>query len=494
MIKAVNITYSYTDSPLFVDGNFTVGTGNKVGLVGPNGAGKSTLFSLILGKYELDKGKIIIDGTIGFVPQEVKYDPIMENASSIREYIDPENTKADYQLNKMLAGLELQSLPLSSPPQQLSGGQKTKLALLRALVQEPDILLLDEPTNFVDIDGKKWVMHFLSYYPKTLLLISHDLKLLDAHINKVIAIDPLTKKIDEFNGNYTSYIAVKKQRDELVKRQIIMEQKHLIQMKKGLIKMARYTSEKGVRQRTNLKKRIQKIQLALPDMPQEIRGIKCKMMEPAWMGETPIIVKNISKSYDDALVLDNISFSIQRFERIVLVGPNGVGKSTLIKILMGITERDSGEIIKDEKLKVGYYSQEFETFDMEKTVLDTINEFAPQTSEAFIRPLLARFMFRGRKIFQPVKTLSGGEKTRLSLAMLLLRDFNLLILDEPTTYLDVLSQRIILEALKQYKGTMLLVSHTETFIKELKPTKALLLPENRLIEWSDDLLDKVGEM
>ena len=494
MIKAVNITYSYTDVPLFVDGNFTVGTGNKVGLVGPNGAGKSTLFSLIMGKYELDKGKLVTDGSIGFVPQEVKYDPIMESAVSIRDYVDPENLHEDYQLEKMLAGLELHSLALSSPPQQLSGGQKTKLALLRALVQEPDILLLDEPTNFVDVDGKKWVMHFLAHYPKTLLLISHDLKLIDVYIDKVIAIDPLTKKIDEFNGNYTTFVAVKKQRDELARRHIMMEQKHLIQMKKGLEKMARYTSEKGVRRRTNLKRRIQKIQLSLPDMPQEIRGIKCKMMEPAWMGETPFIIKNLCKSYDDNPVLDNVSFSIRRFERIVLVGPNGVGKSTLIKILMGILEKDSGEIIPDEKVKIGYYSQEFETFDMEKTVLDTINEFAPQTNESFIRPLLARFMFQGRKVFQPVKTLSGGEKTRLSLAMLLLRDFNLLILDEPTTYLDVLSQRIILEALKQYKGTMLLVSHTETFIKELKPTKALLMSENKLVEWSDDLLDKVNEM
>lgn len=494
MIKATNIGFSYTDIPLFTGGNFTIGRGVKAAIVGPNGAGKSTLFNLILGTHELDQGEITTVGTIAYVPQEVKYDINMDKATTVRQYIDPSSEHHDFQLEQMMSGLELKSLSLTSAPKNLSGGQKTKLALIRALLIEPDNLLLDEPTNFVDIAGKKWVMNVLSRYPHTLLLISHDIRLLDEYIGKVIALNPRAKTIEEYKGNYTKYLAIKKQQDDLLKRTIITEQKHLKQMKKSLVKMARYTSDKGVRQRTQLKKRIQKIEVNLPPLPAEIRGIRFKLLEPARVGELPIIVKNVSKRFGDNEVLSDLSFSIMRDERIAILGHNGVGKSTLIKIIMGLLEPDNGQIIRDDKLKVGYYSQEFESFDMDISVLDTIHKFSPATNESYIRPLLARFLFRANKIFQKVGSLSGGEKTRLSMAMLLVKDFNFLVLDEPTTYLDILSQRIILEALKEYRGTMLLVSHTEEFVKELRPSKALLLPENTLVDWSNDLLEKVSEV
>lgn len=493
MIKADNISFSYTDIPLFTGASFTVGDGMKVGVVGPNGAGKSTLFNILLKKLDIDGGSLEITGSVEIVPQEVKHDPLMEASDTVRKYLDTDGLWSDFDLETMLRGLELTTLSIYSSPRNLSGGQKTKLALARALLARPDTLLLDEPTNFLDVEGKQWVMNFLSHYPHTLLLISHDLKLMDKYIDKVIALNPQTRTLDEYNGTYSTYITVKKQQEDVLKRQIITEQKHLKHMKKGLERMKRNKSKKGVRQRTLLRKRIQKIQDALPELPKEMRTMKFRLRDPAWIGEAPIIAKHLYKSYGDTQVLNDVSLTILRYQKIALIGPNGVGKSTLIKILMDRLQPDKGTVLKDEKLKVGYYSQEFETFDMEKTIIQAMQE-RTQEPESLIRSLLGGFLFSGNKIYQPIGTLSGGEKTRLSIAMLLIKDYNLLILDEPTTYLDVLSQRIILEALKRYKGSMLIVSHTEDFIRELQPTRAMLLPENRVVDWSDDLLDRVSDI
>lgn len=490
MIRATDISFSYTDVPLY-RGSFAVVDNTKVGIVGPNGAGKSTLFKLLMKMESLDSGTLEVEGSIGYVPQEVKRDPEMEKVFDIRSYIDPYSKKFDFELRKMLDGLELENLLLEGSMMNLSGGQKTRLALARALLLEPDILLLDEPTNFLDKAGKKWVMNFLSNYPKTLLLVSHDLKLMDHAIDKVIALNPLDKTIEEYIGNYTNYIKVKKQKEDLLKRQIVTEQKHISHMKEGLIKMARFKSEKGVRARIRLKRRIEKLEANLPPLPKEIKRIKFKLSDPAWIGEMPIIAKNISKSFGEESVLEDVSLSIKRYERIALIGPNGVGKSTFIKIIMGLIQPDEGTLIPDEKLKIGYYSQEFENFDMEKTIMETVQK-QTDVGERYTRPLLARFLFSGDKVYQKVGSLSGGEKTRLSIALLLLKDYNMLILDEPTTYLDVLSQRVLLEALKQYKGTLLIVSHTEEFIQELKPSRALILPENKIVPWSDDWLEQVS--
>jgi ATP-binding cassette subfamily F protein 3 len=493
MIKATNLSYSYGITHVFDSMSFSIGENVKVGLVGPNGAGKSTLFRLISKKDTPDAGAITTIGTVEEVPQEVKNDIILESSKTVKEYIDKTNKKEEYELKTILNGLELDEISLDQSPVHLSGGQKTRLAICRALINEADILLLDEPTNFLDTEGKKWVMNFLKNYPKTLIVISHDLKLLDSAIDKILAINTFTKKIDEYTGNYSKYLKLKEEKEARLKREIISEQKHIKQMEAGLIKMARFTSDKGVRQRMNLKRRIAKAKENLPPLPQEVRVIKLKLPDPAWIGEAPIIAKNIYKSYEDKEVLKGISFTLLRGERIALLGPNGAGKSTLIKILLGNLNADDGTIMKDEKINIGYYSQEFEVFDLEKTVFDTVSEKS-KLGEGVIRPLLARFLFQGNKIFQEVGTLSGGEKTRLSIALLLLKNYNVLILDEPTTYLDVLSQRIILEALKSYKGSMIVVSHTQEFITELQPQKAILLPEHRFELWKEELVHKISEI
>lgn len=493
MIKATKISYSYGSEPLFENASFSVGNNIKAGLVGPNGAGKSTLFKLIRGVDSVVVGKLETSGKIGYVPQEVKTDEVLDNAKAIREYIDPHSKKEEYELETMLHGLELQKISLSSPPQKLSGGQKTKLAILRALIDEPDILLLDEPTNFLDTDGKIWIMSFLSTYPKTLLMVSHDLELLDKHIDKVISINPYTRTVEEYKGNYTTYKKLKKEHDALLKRKIINEQKHIKHMEQGLIKMQRFTSKKGVRQRTVLKRRIERLKENLPELPKEIQRIKMTLPDPSPTGELPIAAYGVTKLFHDELILADVSLSLRKKERVALLGPNGAGKSTFIKILIGSLLPDSGEVVRDSNLSIGYYSQEFETFDPEHTLFEVMEEKS-SWNEGKIRPFLARFNFQRDKIFQKISTLSGGEKTRLSIALLMVQDHNLLILDEPTTYLDVLSQRIILDALKEYKGAMLFVSHTEEFVEELQPSRVLLLPENKVTYWLPELSEKVSEI
>ena len=491
MIRATNITFGWGEEPLFEGASFIVGKNQKVGLVGPNGAGKSTLLKLILGIETQKEGKIEVLGEIGYVPQEVSRDKYLETALNIRSYVDPENKKKDFEIFKMFAGLEL-NINLGMDLKNLSGGQKTKLALARAMIAEPDILLLDEPTNFMDIAGKIWVTNFLSNYPNTLILISHDLELMDQSIDKVLSINSQTRKIDEFKGNYKKAMKLKNEKESLMKRQIIAEEKHIKRLEKAVEMMRqRNKSKKGVRARVILQRRVERLKEALPELPAEVRKIKVSLPEPANVGELVIRAINISKSFADHEVLTNINFSIHRGERIALIGPNGSGKSTLIKILTDRIQEDSGEVIKNPSLKYGYYSQEFESFDFNKSLAQTIMDDCLK-DERFVRPFLGRYMFFGNKIYQKIGSLSGGEKTRLSIARLTADNFNLLILDEPTTYLDVISQKVILEALKEYKGAMLVVSHTEEFIKDLNPSRALILPENRFVFWSDDLLEKIS--
>ena len=481
MILAKNISYSYSRLDVYNDSSFSISKGEKVALVGPNGAGKSTLFKLLMREDHVMDGNLQIIGKVGYVPQEVKHDPILESALDIHTYLDPEFKKQEYELMIMLNSLEVNA-ELTDTPSKLSGGQRTKLALLRSIIEEPDILLLDEPTNFLDIEGKRWIMEFLSDYPNTLIVISHDISLLDQYINKVIAINPLTKRIEEYKGNYSKYVQLKGNHDEMIKRKFENSQREITRMKKSLHKMARMSSEKGARARASVQTRIDRMTDALPELPKELAHIKFTLPEPIHTGELPIIARNINKSYGEDNVLSDVSLSIRRGERIALYGPNGAGKSTFIKILMGRITPDSGEIIKDEKLNIGYYSQEFETFDFSKTILETV-EATCNLPITQTRPVLSKFNFMRERIYQTVGTLSGGEKTRLSIALLMLHGYNLLILDEPTTYLDIQSQKIILEALKSYRGAMLFVSHTEEFVEGLTPSRIMLLPENKIKYW-----------
>lgn len=487
MLRVTNLTFGFAGKLLYEKASFVVGKGQKIGLVGPNGSGKSTLLSIIMGEEDDYRGKVEVLGKVTLVPQEIKYDPVMDKAKSVREYVDPEGTLENFEIYKMFKGLEL-DVPLEENPKSLSGGQKTKLALARALFQKPDLLLLDEPTNFMDKAGKTWVMKFLSDYEGTVIVISHDLELMDKAIDKVLAIDPNKASIDTYKGTYSDHVRLKKEKEEIVRKQFAIKSRHLKRMEEGYRKLGKYDPK-----RTIWRHRIERERLALPSIPPELKGIKIKLPEPKKVGELLIKATNISKSYGDLDVLKSIDFTTLRGDKIALIGANGSGKSTLIKILMGVEGPDSGEVFKNTDLSIGYYSQEFESFDFDKQV---INVFCEKTNRDidFARKFLGRYLFANQKVFQKVATLSGGEKTRLSIAILTGTDNNLLVLDEPTTYLDVMSQRIILEALKTYEGTMVFVSHTPEFVKELKPNKAFIFPEQKMVLWDEELLDRASEI
>lgn len=492
-IRVNDLSFSYGEKPLLTESNFRIEDGQKVGLVGENGTGKSTLLKLFMGEENPDEGNIEVNGTMELVPQEVKRDPILDSAESVMSYVNPEGKVEEHEIRKLFAGLGISEIDLDSKPQDYSGGVKTKFALARALFKEPDILLLDEPTNFMDIEGKSWVMGLLAQYPKTLILISHDLGLMDQAIDRVIYINKHKHKIEEYKGNYSQYKRLQKEAEELLKRKVEAEAKHIKSMEKGYKKIQGYTSKKGVKVKVKLKERIRLAKENLPDLPPAVKSIKIQLPEPARSGEILVTARSISKSFGDLQVIKDLNFAIRREERIALLGPNGVGKSTLIKLLIGQIKPDKGVVEWNPMNKLGYYSQEFEDFDMEKSVLNLFMEKC-ERMESFCRPFLGKFNFLANKVHQKVGTLSGGEKTRLSIAMLCSTDANFLILDEPTTYLDVLSQRVILDALKAYKGTMIIVSHTEDFIKELKPDKVFLMPEAKMDFWIPEYEAVVGEV
>ncbi|TSC90174.1 MAG: ABC transporter-like protein [Microgenomates group bacterium Gr01-1014_5] len=489
MISVQNLSFSYGGHIVFDDISLLVNDNQKVGLVGPNGAGKSTLLGLISQNQQTDIGRVQVVGSIASVPQEIKHDPALDNSSSIRAYLDPEHEHYDFEVTKFLKGLELSRLNLTDSAKLLSGGQKTRLAIIRALLAEPDILILDEPTNYLDTKGKKWVMDFISTYQKSIIIVSHDLSLLDHSIDKILFINAHTKKIEEYKGTYAQFLKLREEKINLTKKQHKASAAHIQSMQEGL-----RMGTQSVKQRIQLQKRIEREKEKLPELPREAAGLKnIRLPEPTRGGQIPLSVNHISKSYGDNKILDNVNFYLERGEKLALIGKNGAGKSTLVKILVGLESPDSGEVVRDVNLKLGYYSQEHEVFDFAETVIKTIQN-ACHLNDGHIRSILGKFMFSEQKIYQTVGTLSGGEKTRLAIALLVLQDYNLLVLDEPTTYLDVLSQRIILEALKEYKGAMIIVSHTEEFIKELAPSRVLLLPENRIDHWHDEYLAKVGEV
>lgn len=486
MLQVTDLAFGYGEKPLYEGVNFRVSKGQKIGLVGPNGSGKSTLLGIIRGEEHGFTGKVKLEGTISLVPQEIKHDAIMESSKSVRAYVDPENIFQDFEINKMFKGLEL-NVTLDHDPKTLSGGQKTKLALARALFQNPDILLLDEPTNFMDTNGKKWVMRFLAEYQGAVIVISHDLELMDTAIDKILAVTPYNGKIEEYKGSYSDYVKLKEDKEKNLKKELEIKMRHLKRTEE------RYNNSRAVATKSILRRKVEREKENLPEVPQEIRKFSIKLPEPKRIGEVPMKAVSVKKSYGDLEVLRDVNFTILRGERIALIGSNGTGKSTFIKILMDMIKPDSGDIYRNDELSIGYYSQEFETFDFNKSVMDTFCE-ATKMNEGMARSFLGKFMFAGDKQFQRVGSLSGGEKTRLSIACLTGKNNNLLVLDEPTTYLDVLSQRIILESLKEYTGTMILVSHSPEFVKELKPTKAFLFPEQKMTYWDDELLDRIVEI
>ncbi len=532
MLQVHHISLSYGPRLVLDDVSFTVAPGEKAGLIGVNGAGKSSLLKIIAGVQESDGGHVMLPRTFGYLSQDVAHETTVSDGATVRDYIfnstgldtaiesyEVLTTKiaeasngnlpillqqfeqvqdtldslgyydADARAGQLVAGLNLGGVTLDRLVQTLSGGQKTKLALARLLFQNPDLLLLDEPTNFLDIDATGWLMEFLQDYKGALLIISHDLDLLDRSINKVLRLNEFTHKLEEYKGTYSNYVTLTGDALALMERTKAQQEREIARLRKTSEKLRGYGATR-VSQRIAVDKRIAALETSKPALPQNSRRIKIDFPVRQSSGQIVLRADHLTKSYGSREIFRNINFTLERGQRLVVIGLNGAGKTSLLRMLLDMTPINGGKVTMGDRVRIGYYAQENEGLDYSNSVLNEATDVLPEDSKR-VRGVLGRFLFSGSRVFQEVGTLSGGEKTRLALAKMVLDGPNLLVLDEPTTHLDVLSRGIIGEALGNYNGTIIAVTHDVEFVRFLKPDTLLLMPEGRIMPYAtehDELL------
>ena len=534
MLQVHGIHLAYGPRLILDDVSFTVAPGEKAGLIGVNGAGKSSLLKIIAGELEADGGNMMRPRSFGYLSQDIAHETPIAEGSTVRDFIfsatgldkaiqayedlslkiseeadrdidvllehfaqaqdDLERLgyyEADARSEELIAGLNIGGITLDRSVSTLSGGQKTKLALVRLLFQSPDLLLLDEPTNFLDIEATGWLMEFLQSYAGALLIISHDLDLLDRGINKVLRLNEFTHKLEEYRGSYSNYLTVTGDALALMERTKKQQEREVERLRKTSQRLRGYGATR-VKQRIAVDKRISVLEESKPQLPQNSRHIKIDFPVRQVSERAVVIAEGLSKRYGEREIFRHISFAVERGQRLVIVGLNGAGKTTLLRSLLGLTSLNAGEVVIGDRVRLGYYAQENEGLDYENTVLNEANAVLPTDSKR-VRGILGRFLFNGERVFQKIGTLSGGEKTRLALAKMVLDGPNLLVLDEPTTHLDAMSRNIIGEALGTYSGTIIAVTHDLEFVRHLRPDTLLLMPEGRLLPYEpkyDSLLER----
>ena len=493
MLTISQLSKSFGGRVLFENASLQVNRGDRVGLVGPNGAGKSTLFSLILGEASADEGRVSLEraATIGYLPQEsapAGDETVLELACSITPELakaqrilkttpedSPEHHAAlhvfdehnGWQLEprakRILAGLAFRTSDFERPAKALSGGWVMRAHLARLLVMEPDLLLLDEPTNHLDLESLVWFQEYLCNYPGAILMISHDREFLNALVGSIVEI--AHKRLNRYRGNWDKYVLEKAAREEQQLSAYKNQQKEIAALQEFADRF-RAKASKASQAQSKLKQidRMEKIEAPLAAQ----KTVHFSFPQPPRSGVRAITLKNVDHAYGDLVVYRGLDFQAERGQRTVLVGPNGAGKSTLIKLLSGNLPIQSGEREVGHNVKVGYFSQyRVEMLNPRSTVLESVQEMDHPPGEQVARTVLGSFLFRGDDVFKPVAVLSGGEKTRLALVKLLLDPPNLLLMDEPTTHLDVGSIDALIGALKQYEGTLIFISHDVHFIKSI---------------------------
>lgn len=505
MIDVIDLSLQFNGKYLFQNANFKISNHDKIALVGSNGAGKTTLLKVILGFQQPDSGKILKrkDLRIGYLPQDFinhsnnnlfdevfsshitlnnlkekeaelvslldiisdeneKYE-IIETLGDIHnqlEFYNEEKIKAD--IEKILIGLGFTEEDFNRKVEEFSGGWQMRIELAKILSSNNDLIMLDEPTNHLDIDTLDWLIEFLNNYTGALLVISHDKYFINSVTKKTLEI--FANKINFFKGSYDEYLIFKKEREEQLYKSYEMQQK-MIEDTKKFIEKFRYKATKAKQVQSRIKQ-LEKLEII--ELPDKENKIRIKFPKPERIPKVLLTLDNLSKYYNNKKVFDNISFSIEKNDKIAVVGPNGAGKSTLTKIILGLTEITSGKMIKSELTNIGYFSQEAtEILDSELTVWENLYYNVNDISLAQLRTLLGSFLFSDDDIEKKVKVLSGGEKNRLAICKLLLNNSNLLILDEPTNHLDVNSKEILQQALIDFEGAVLIVSHDIDFLRPI---------------------------
>ena len=513
-----NIQKSFGADVILENVSLTAEANDKIGIVGVNGAGKSTLFKIITGELSSDGGSINIpsEATLGYFSQELDIDssktvyeelltvfePIMEIEENMRiaeremasssgeelERLMSRYTSLSHELEAkngyeymsrlrgVIKGLGFSSAESEQHICELSGGQKTRVALGRLLLTSPDILLLDEPTNHLDIASLMWLEDFIRTYKGCVIIISHDRYFLDKTVNKILEIENRKSKL--YSGSYSFYAERKRLDRDIELKHYINSRWEIKRQEEIIQRLKSYNREKSVKRAESREKALEKAEK--PDKPENLpENMRLEITPRRESGNDVLHIENISKSFDGKKLFSNISFDITRGEKVALIGPNGIGKTTLFRIILGALDADSGSHRLGTGVIVGYYDQEHATLNTEKTIFDEISDAYPDLKNTEIRNVLAAFVFTGDDVFKTVSELSGGEKGRVSLAKIMLSNANFLILDEPTNHLDLNSKEILEGALRSYKGTVLYISHDRYFINataerviELTPDKA----------------------
>ena len=505
MLTISQVSKAFAGRTLFEEACLQVNRGDRVGLVGPNGAGKSTLFSLILGEALPDEGKISIEksATIGFLPQEsaaAGEETVLELACGRRTKMEQEVATAtlrsatadlrhddewDWEIEpkakRILAGLAFRESDFERPARTMSGGWVMRAHLARLLVQEPDLLLLDEPTNHLDLESLVWFQQYLKSYPGGILMISHDREFLNNLVGAIVEISH--RRLHRYRGNWDSYVEQKAAR-EVQQLAAYKNQQREIASLQLFADRFRAKASKASQAQSKLKQidRMEKIEAPLA----REKTVHFRFPQPLRSGQRVITLTDVNHAYGDLVVYRGLNFRAERGQRTVLVGPNGAGKSTLLKLLGGVLPITHGTRELGHNVKAGYFSQHrVEMLNPKQTVLETALDMPNPVPEQAARTILGSFLFRGDDVFKPTSVLSGGEKTRLALVKLLLDPPNLLLIDEPTTHLDIGSIDALIGALAQYSGTLIFISHDVYFIRAVAKT-VLHIHAGKLVPYAGD--------
>ena len=524
ILSCQGISKSFGEKVILEDASFHIEEREKAALIGNNGAGKTTLLRIIMNELHADSGQVVLmkDKQIGYLAQyqdvqghrtvyeellstkqyiidmeermrsmelEMKHasgeelDRLMNSYTRLTHEFELENGYAyKSELMGVLNGLGFAEEDFNKQVATLSGGQKTRVALGKLLISKPDILLLDEPTNHLDMESIAWLETYLLNYPGAVFIVSHDRYFLDKVVTKVVEIE--AGHVRMYSGNYSAYAEKKAQLRDAQYKAYLNQQRDIKHQEAVIVKLKSFNREKSIKRAESREKMLNKIQRI--EKPLEVQSQMRLSLEPRVVsGNDVLTVKELAKSFPQQKLFSNISFQIKRGERVALIGNNGTGKTTMLKILNGLLDADAGSFSLGAKVQIGYYDQEHHVLHAEKTIFQEISDTYPTLTETEIRNMLAAFLFTGDDVFKEISALSGGERGRVSLAKLMLSEANFLILDEPTNHLDIASKEILEEALNSYTGTVLYVSHDRYFINQTA-TRILDLTNQSVVNYIGD--------